>query len=147
MNIALAIMYLYPYANPFRDFVVQDNGAVPVLHEGAEEKGRVRYEIKPPGEGEEPLEGVHYCYGIDYNLLVEGEDYDIIERGPYIAAWNLDSPQPTEAELEAAWEAYLEAEANKPPELSEVEQLRTENTALQDRLQDVEVIMAELLSI
>ncbi|AIQ38029.1 MULTISPECIES: XkdW family protein [Paenibacillus] len=147
MNIALAIMYLYPYANPFRDFVVQDNGAEPVLHEGAEEKGRVRYEIKPPGEGEEPLEGVHYCYGIDYNLLVEGEHYDLVERGPYIAAWNLDVPQPTEVELEAAWEAYLEAEAKKPPELSEVEQLRAENMALQDRLQDIEVIMAELLSI
>ncbi|MNV83112.1 XkdW protein [compost metagenome] len=140
-------MYLYPYVNPFRDFVVQDNGAEPVLHEGAEEKGRVRYEIMPPGEGEEAVEGVHYRYGINYNLLVKGKDYEIIERGPYIAAWNLDVPQPTEVELEAAWEAYLEAESNKPPELSEVEQLLAENTALQDRLQDVEVIVAELLSI
>ncbi len=147
MNKAQAIMYLHPSANPLLDFVVQDNGAEPVLHEGAEEKGRVRYEIKPPGEGEEPVEGIHYRYGIDYNRLVEGKDYDIIERGPYIAAWNLDVPQPTEVELEAAWEAYLEAEANKPPELSEVEQLRAENKALQDRLQDVEVIVAELLSI
>jgi hypothetical protein len=84
---------------------------------------------------------------VDFNRLVEGIDYDIIERGPYIAAWNLDVPQPKEEELEVAWQAYLEAEAKKPPELSEVEQIRAENTALQDRLQDVEVIMAELLSI
>lgn len=68
-------------------------------------------------------------------------------KGPYIAAWNLDAPQPTKDELEAAWQVYQEAEANKPPELTEIEQLRAENTALQDRLQDVEVIMAELLSI
>jgi hypothetical protein len=67
-------------------------------------------------------------------------------KGPYIAAWNLDAPQPTETELQAAWEAYLETEANKPPELTEVEQLRAENAALQSRLGDVEVIMAELLS-
>ncbi|MEK4353387.1 XkdW family protein [Paenibacillus sp. FSL R5-0475] len=147
MNIALAIMYLYPDAEPMRDYMVQDNGPEPVLLPGAEEKGRVRYEIKPLEEDEDPVEGVHYRYGIDYNLLVEGEEYDLVERGPYIAAWKLDAPQPTEAELEAAWEAYLVAEANKPPELSEVEQLRTENTALQNRLQDVEVIMAELLSI
>ncbi|MEK5419562.1 MULTISPECIES: XkdW family protein [Paenibacillus] len=147
MNIALAIMYIYPNADPMKDFVVQDNGPEPVIREGAEEKGRVRYEIKPPEIGEEPVEGIHYRYIVDYNLLVEGKDYDIIERGPYIAAWNLAAPQPTEAELEAAWEAYLEAEANKMPELSEVEQLRAENIALQDRLQDVEVIMAELLSI
>jgi hypothetical protein len=147
MNIATAIMYLFPTADPMRNYSVQDNGPEPKLYPGAEEKGKVLYEIKQPDKGEEPVEGIHYRYGIDYNLLVEGKDYDIIERGPYIAAWNLDAPQPTEEELEAAWQAYLEAEANKPPELSEVEQLRVENTALQDRLQDVEVIIAELLSI
>lgn len=146
MNISLAITHLYPRANSLRDFIVQDNGPEPVQREGVD--GRVLYEIRPLKEDEtEYIEGVHYHHAVDFNQQVEGEDYDIIERGPYIAAWNLDSPQPTEAELEAAWEAYLEAEANKPPELSEVEKLRTENTALQNRLQDVEVIMAELLSI
>lgn len=146
MNLAKALLFLFPTVDDGA-FIVQDNGAEPILRKSAEEKGRVRYEIKPSEMGEELKEGVHYRYGIDYNLLTEGEDYDIIERGPYIAAWNLDVPQPTQEELEAAWEAYLEAEANKPPELSEIEQLRVENTALQDRLQDVEVIMAELLSI
>ncbi|MNO34234.1 XkdW protein [compost metagenome] len=130
MNIALAIMYLYPDADPLRDFVVQDNGPEPELRDGAKEKGRVRYEIKPPEEDEEPVEGIHYRYGIDYNLLTEGEDYDLVERGPYIAAWNLPVPQPTGEELEAAWAAYLEAEANKPPELTETEQLRADNAAL-----------------
>jgi hypothetical protein len=127
MNIALAIMYLYPSADPMRDFTVQDNGPEPALREGAEEKGKIRYEIKPPEEDEQPVEGVHYRCGIDYNLLVEGEDYDLVERGQYIAVWNLDEPQPTEAELQAAWEVYQEAEANKPPELTEVEQLRADN--------------------
>ncbi|MFD5022725.1 XkdW family protein [Paenibacillus sp. NPDC058367] len=130
MNIALAIMYLYPNAKPMYDFIVQDNGAEPVLREGAEEKGRVRYEIKQPEKDESPIEGVHYRYGIDYNLLVVGEDYDLVERGQYIAVWNLDAPQPTEAELQAAWAAYQEAEANKPPELTETEQLRADNAAL-----------------
>ncbi|MEK3969434.1 XkdW family protein [Paenibacillus sp. FSL H7-0323] len=130
MNIPTAIMYLYSNADPMRDFVVQDNGPEPVLRPGAEDKGRVRYEIKQPDEGEEPIEGIHYRYGIDYNLLTEGEDYDLVERGPHIAMWNLDAPQPTEAELQAAWTAYQEAEANKPPELTEIEQLRADNAAL-----------------
>lgn len=130
MNIAQAITYLYPDADPMRDFIVQDDGPAPALRDGAEEKGRVRYDIKPSDEGEEPQEGVHYRYGIDYNLLTEGEDYDIVERGPYIAYWGLDDPKPTEDELQAAWEAYQEAEANKPPVLTEIEQLRIDNAGL-----------------
>jgi hypothetical protein len=147
MNKALAIIYLYPQTDPFRDFMIQNNGPEP------------RYLKDPPMKQylrdsaayKEPSEWVE---GIDYVLLpqsldemVEGTDYVLEEKGPYIAVWNLDAPQPTEEELEVAWEAYLEAEANKTPELSEVEQLRVENADLQDRLQDVEVIMAELLSI
>ncbi|MEK3718878.1 XkdW family protein [Paenibacillus sp. FSL R7-0333] len=124
MNIPAAISFLFPGANPLIDFEVRDLGPEPVIRPGAEEKGRVRYDIKPPEDGEEPVEGVHYRYGIDYNLLIEGEDYDLIERGPHIAVWKLDAPQPTEAELQAAWEAYQEAEANKPPELTEVETLQ-----------------------
>ncbi|WP_375103760.1 XkdW family protein [Paenibacillus sp. RS8] len=130
MNIALAIMNLYPNADPMRDFTVQDNGPEPVLREGAEEKGKVRYEIKPPEEDEHPVEDVHYRYVVDFNRLEEGVDYDIVERGQFIAVWNLDKPQPTEEELQAAWAAYLEAEANKPPELTETEQLRADNAAL-----------------
>ncbi|OME58242.1 hypothetical protein BSK59_08655 [Paenibacillus odorifer] len=129
MNIAQAIMYLYPNANPMLDFIVQDNGAEPVLREGVD--GRILYEIRPLKEDEtEAIEGVHYRYVVDFNRLVEGVDYDIVERGQYIAVWNLDAPQPTEAELQAAWTAYQEAEANKPPELTETEQLRADNAAL-----------------
>lgn len=151
MNLAIAISHLYPDADPMRDFMVQDNGPEPVLRPGAEEKGRVRYEIKPPEDGEESTVGVHYRYGIDYDLLTEGEDYDIVERGPYIAVWNLDKPKPTEAELQAAWEAYQEAEGNKPPELTELEQLQKENlllksqnNALSERADFVEDIIAEM---
>ncbi|WP_341348556.1 XkdW family protein [Paenibacillus sp. FSL H3-0469] len=151
MNLAKTIMHLYPNANPMHDFIVQDNGPEPVLRPGAEAKGRVRYEIKQPEIGEQPVEGVHYRHGIDYNLLTEGEDYDLVEKGPYIAVWKLNVPQPTEAELQAAWEAYEEAEANKPPVLTEMEQLqqenmvlRAQNQALSERADFIEDIIAEM---
>jgi hypothetical protein len=129
MNKAQAIMFLYPNANPSRDFTVQDCGAEPVLREGID--GRTRYQIRPLKEDEtEAIEGIHYRYVVDFNRLVEGVDYDLVERGQYIAAWNLSDPQPTEKELQTAWAAYLEAEANKPPELTEIEQLRADNAAL-----------------
>ncbi|OMF88959.1 XkdW family protein [Paenibacillus sp. FSL R7-0337] len=151
MNLAIAIKQLQPNANPLHDFIVQDNGPEPVLRPGAEAKGRVRYEIKPPEIGEQPVEDIHYRYGIDYNLLTEGEDYDLVERGPYIAVWKLDVPQPTEAELQAAWVAYQEAEANKPPVLTEVEQLqqenmvlRAQNQVLSERADFIEDIIAEM---
>lgn len=151
MNISQAIIYLHPIANPMHDFIVQDNGPEPVLRPGAEAKGRVRYEIKLPDNGEQPVEGVHYRYGIDYNLLAEGEDYDLVERGPHIAVWKLDVPQPTEAELQAAWEAFQDVEANKPPVLTEIEQLQQENVmlraqnhALSERADFIEDIIAEM---
>lgn len=65
--------------------------------------------------------------------------------------WNLLDPQPTEAELQAAWEAYQEAEANKPVELTEIEQLQQENlllkaqnNALSERADFIEDIIAEM---
>ena len=129
MNLTLSILHLYPQAKSMKDFIVQDNGPEPVLREGAD--GRTRYDIRPLDEGEtEYIEGVHYRYVVDFNRLVEGVDYDIVERGQFIAVWNLDTPQPTEEELQTAWAAYLEAEANKPPELTETEQLRADNAAL-----------------
>ncbi|ULO09680.1 hypothetical protein H1230_13420 [Paenibacillus sp. 19GGS1-52] len=51
-------------------------------------------------------------------------------NGPFIAFWNLPEPQPTETELQAAWEAYLEEQANKPPVLTEIEQLQSEVSSL-----------------
>ncbi|MNI95550.1 XkdW protein [compost metagenome] len=63
----------------------------------------------------------------------------------------MDKPQPTEAELQAAWEAYQEAEANKPPKLTELEQLQKENlllksqnNALSERADFIEYIIAEM---
>lgn len=50
MNLALAVIYLFPTADPFRDFRVEDDG-----------------------------------------------------NGQAIVSWNLEAPQPTEQELEAAW--------------------------------------------
>ncbi|MBT2293255.1 hypothetical protein J7E73_30005 [Paenibacillus albidus] len=151
MDLYSSIKHLYPRAVSDFDFMVADAGPEPVLRPESEEKGRVRYEVKPPEEGEEPIEGVHYRYGIDYNLLTEGEDYDLVERGPYIAVWNLEDPQPTEAELQAAWEAYQEAEANKPLQLTEMEKLQKENallkaqiTAQSERSDFIEDVISEL---
>jgi hypothetical protein len=82
MNIALAIMHIYPNANPLIDFIVQD---------------------------------------------------DSDGNGPYIAAWNIPDPQPTEEELTAAWTAYEAAEAAKPPVLTpeqEIAALKAENNSL-----------------
>lgn len=129
MELYPAIKYLYPNARGDIDFMVVGAGTEPVLREGVD--GRKRYEIRPLDEDEtEYIEGVHYRYVVDFNRLVEGVDYDIVERGQFIAVWNLDEPQPTKEELQAAWVAYLEAEANKPPELTETEQLRADNAAL-----------------
>ncbi|MEK5029869.1 XkdW family protein [Paenibacillus sp. FSL R7-0302] len=151
MNIPAVINFMYPNVDMLKDFEVWDNGPEPVLRPGAETKGRVRYEIKPPDTGEQPVEGVHYRNGINYNLLTEGEDYDLVERGPYIAVWKLDVPQPTEEELQAAWEAYQDAEANKPPVLTDMEQLqqenvmlRAQNQALTERADFIEDIIAEM---
>ncbi|MEK3967135.1 MULTISPECIES: XkdW family protein [Paenibacillus] len=147
MDLMKNLLFLFPDSQLGVDFTLRDDG--PIVNYLKEPL--LTKHIQTPGETTEEadwIEGVHYILRPAHLAeLEEGVDYEIEERGPYIAAWNLDVPQPTEEELEAAWEAYLEAEANKPPELSEFEQLRAENTTLQDRLQDVEVIMAELLSI
>ncbi|MNO46971.1 XkdW protein [compost metagenome] len=104
MNIALAVMQAFPELKINVDFEVWDNGAEPVLRDGV--TGLIRYEIRPLKEDEtEYIEGIHYQDVVDYSRLVEGVDYDMVESGPYIAVWNLDTPQPTEAELQAAWEA------------------------------------------
>lgn len=56
-----------------------------------------------------------------FPAAVPFQDYlvrdDMDGNGPYIdeAVWKLEAPIPSQAELEAAWEAYQQAEANKPP--------------------------------
>ncbi|WP_025692598.1 XkdW family protein [Paenibacillus zanthoxyli] len=56
-------------------------------------------------------------------------------KGPYIAVWNLEAPQPTEEELLAAWEAYqLEDHPqpkNQAEEIAELKQLVADLASLQ----------------
>ncbi|UQZ33660.1 hypothetical protein C2I18_08970 [Paenibacillus sp. PK3_47] len=158
MNISLAIQHVYPNADPLHDYIVQDDGLQPVLRPGAEEKGRVRYKIKEleRENSEVPVEyveGVHYYYGVDYSLLTVGEDYDLVERGPYIAAWNLDVPQPTMEELEAAWEELQQLPEPEPPETiaDKADRLENENKLLKaqisaqsERSDFIEDLIAEL---
>lgn len=112
MNISLAIMYMYPQANPLVDFSVQDDS--------------------------------------------DGE-------GPYIAKWDVKNangvvlPEPTEAELQTAWDAYLAEETAKiPVETLEqkVERLGSEKEASEienKRLNDVVIgqgqVQQELLEL
>jgi hypothetical protein len=106
-----AVQYLFPQAIPRVDFMIQDDGPTPVLRPGV--NGLFRFSLRPLAEDEtEELEGIHYRMVVDYNRLTLGVDYDLVERGPYIAAWNLVEPQPTEAELMAAWDAIKDM----PPE-------------------------------
>ncbi|WP_341418367.1 XkdW family protein [Paenibacillus filicis] len=142
-------MHLFATAVPDRDFRVQDDGPTPILRLGVD--GRTRHQIVPISSNEtEEIEGVHYRYVVDFSRLKLGVDYDIVERGPYIAEWNLDAPQPTEDELVAAWVAYLEAEGNKPSapptDAERIAQLQSQNEELKNRLGDVELIMAEILT-
>jgi hypothetical protein len=80
MNKALAIMHLFPEAEPMTDFILQD---------------------------------------------------DSDGNGAYIAQWNIDAPQPTEAELEQAWADFLALPAPVPKESLEdkVTRLEAENAS------------------
>lgn len=81
MNIALAIMHLYPQANPMTDFIVQD---------------------------------------------------DSDGNGAYIAKWNMEEDQPTEEEMQAAWDALEILPTPPPVETTEEKLIRleTENKEL-----------------
>lgn len=152
MNLSQSIQYVYPHSTPFIDYIVQDDGPTPVLRPGVD--GRFRYNIRPLSEDEqEEVEGIHYRMVVDYNRLTEGVDYDIVERGPYIAAWNLPHPQPTEAELQAAWDEIKDLPPEPRPltaeeRLVELEAenklLQARNQALVDRAEFIEEAIAEM---
>lgn len=152
MNISHAIQYLYPGTNPLVDYTVQDDGPTPVLRPGVD--GLFRFHLRPLAKDEtEEIEGIHYRMAVDYNRLTLGVDYDIVERGPYIAAWNLSEPQPTEEELQAAWDAIkdLPSEPVPPTAVERIASLETENNllkaqnqALADRAEFIEDIIAEM---
>lgn len=152
MNLSQAIQYIYPQATPLADFTVQDDGPTPILRTGVD--GRFRYNIRPLSEDEqEEIEGIHYRMVVDYNRLTEGVEYDIVERGPYIAVWNLPDPQPTEAELQAAWDEIKDLPPEPRPltaeeRLVELEAenklLQARNQALVDRAEFIEEAIAEM---
>ncbi|WP_310549933.1 XkdW family protein [Paenibacillus glufosinatiresistens] len=82
MHLSSAIQHLYPKANPFRDFLVQD---------------------------------------------------DTDGRGPYIAYWGLDAPQPTDEELQHAWDEYQKSNdfSAKPESLEQrIQILEQQNASL-----------------
>lgn len=136
MNIAQAIIYLFPNSDPMKDFVVLNKGPEPVIRAGSEEKGKVRYEIAPVEEGEEEVEGVNYRYVVDYNLLIEGEDYDLVDKGQVITYWNIDAPIPSNEMLEYAWKAYLKQQEHHENTPSEIEEMQKDLTETQLALAD-----------
>lgn len=152
MDLFKILLLMFPNALPLIDFTVQDDGPTPVLRPGVD--GRFRYNICPLSEDEqEEVEGVHYRMVVDYNCLTEGVDYDIVERGPYIAAWNLPHPQPTEAELQAAWDEIKDLPPEPRPLTAEERLVELEaenklfqarNQALLDRAEFIEEAIAEM---
>ncbi|MNC43903.1 XkdW protein [compost metagenome] len=136
MNIVKVIKHIYPQAVNQVDFTVRDDGPVPVLRPGID--GLFRFQLRPLAEGEtEEIEGIHYRMAVDYNRLTLGEDYDIVECGPYIAAWNMPDPQPTEAEMQAAWEAIkdLPAEPSQQTPEERIAALEADKAALKAEME------------
>ncbi|KAA9003995.1 hypothetical protein F4V43_11330 [Paenibacillus spiritus] len=90
MHLPSAIQHLYPDADAFRDFIVQD---------------------------------------------------DSDGRGPYIAYWGLDSPQPTDEELQQAWAEYQKTDnpSTKPKSLEQrIVTLEQQNASLLLALTEVQ---------
>lgn len=145
MNIAQVIKFLYPETIPLVDYIVQDDGPTPVLRPGVD--GFFRFPLQPLGEGAtEEVEGIHYRMAVDFNRLTLGEDYDIVEHGPYVAVWNLPEPQPTAEELQQAWNA-IKDHPEEPKPLTEAErirQLEAENKLLAERAEFIEDLIAEM---
>jgi hypothetical protein len=151
VNISRAVQHIYPEAIPSIDFVVINDGPTPVLRQGVD--GRVRFFLRQLEEGEkEEIEGVHYRHAVDFNRLIEGFDYDIVERGPYIAVWNRSEPQPNEQELQAAWNAIkdIPVESTQLTDLErmnvlekENEIIKAQNQALADRVEFIENFIVE----
>ncbi|MBB6633571.1 XkdW family protein [Cohnella thailandensis] len=135
MNLALAIMYLYPQANPLYDFIAKDDG--PMFHLIVDEHP-TKQVLLPDAEGADPedwIEGVHFEYRKkNPSEMTEGVEFEWLPSVPYIATWNVkdangnDVPQPTEQELQAAWEAYQALPIPKTPEELEEERLQTLET-------------------
>lgn len=145
MNISKAIQHIYPQVAANIDYCVRDDGPTPVLRPGV--KGLFRFPLRPLAEDEtEEIEGIHYRMAVDYNRLTLGKDYDIVERGPYIAAWNLPEPQPTEEELQQAWNAIKDLPEEPQPltEAERIRQLEAENKLLAERAALIEDLIAEM---
>lgn len=65
-----------------------------------------------------------------YPNLIPGQDFRVVCEldNQYIAEWNNSEVQPTQEQLEAAWNAYV---ANPPPKpLTDVEQLQKDQADL-----------------
>lgn len=56
---------------------------------------------------------------MDFKVQDDGE-------GPYIKEWNLIDPQPTEQELQAAWDIIKDLPLQKLPEQKKIDQLEAQ---------------------
>ena len=70
-----------------------------------------------------------------YPNAVQGTDFDVYadDGVQYIPFWKLDDPQPTEEELQVAYDNYLATREPEPPTLEErVTQLEKDVAALKN---------------
>jgi hypothetical protein len=113
MNISKAILHMYPDADPMDDFVVRYDGPYTQMLNGQPRPTKKEY-LKPteelPPEAEQ-VEGIDYqLILIPWDELTEGVDYEMIDTKPYIEKWNVKDatgsivPQPTDLEIQAAWD-------------------------------------------
>lgn len=67
------------------------------------------------------------------------------ERGQYIAMWNIDAPQPTEEELQAAWELIKDAPPPKSPDQLRIEELEAQLSVMNtNNIEFMEMILQTL---
>lgn len=142
MSLAAIIHFKYPYTQPGKDYVLRNDGPIPVLREGVNAKKR--YDIKPLQEGEtDLLEGVHYRFVDYFGDLEEGRDFDFVDRGPYIDGWFVvdpagkSIPKPDDQTITIWREEWLRAGEPQPQvPITETEQLRHELIQTQQALSD-----------
>lgn len=94
-----------------------------------------------------PTAIIHLFPGSDPETDFEVRD-DSDGSGPYIATWNLPDPQPSETELQAAWDELHAQPTPEPPETLEQKtaRLEQENADLRSRIGDVELALADVFA-
>lgn len=76
-----------------------------------------------------------------------GEDFEVVDHldgnGQVISKWELDSPLPSNEELELAWESYLNKQNEEPPP-SEIDLLKQEVEVKKQEIDELKAKVDEM---